>query len=114
LGQIKSGKLRPLAVTSAQRNPQLPQVPTMAEAGLPAVEIGAWYGIYMPAATPKAVQQKLHDEVNKVISMPETKTRLEAVGAELRPMSQAEFEAFHMAEYRRFGEIIRKNHIKID
>jgi tripartite-type tricarboxylate transporter receptor subunit TctC len=114
LGQIKSGKLRPLAVTSAQRNPQLPQVPTMAEAGLPAVEIGAWYGIYMPAATPKAVQQKLHDEVNKVIAMPETKTRLEAVGAELRPMSQADFEAFHMAEYRRFGEIIRKNHIKID
>ncbi|MEX8192437.1 Bug family tripartite tricarboxylate transporter substrate binding protein [Comamonas guangdongensis] len=114
LGQIKSGKLRPLAVTSAQRNPQLPQVPTMAEAGLPAVEIGAWYGIYMPAATPKAVQQKLHDEVNKVITMPETKTRLEAVGAELRPMSQAEFASFHMAEYKRFGEIIRKNNIKLD
>lgn len=114
LGQIKSGKLRPLAVTSAQRNPQLPQVPTMAEAGLPAVEIGAWYGIYMPAITPKAVQQKVHDEVNKVIAMPETKTRLEAVGAELRPMPQADFEAFHMAEYQRFGEIIRKNHIKID
>ena len=114
LGQIKSGKLRPLAVTSAQRNPQLPQVPTMAEAGLPTVEIGAWYGIYMPAATPKAVQQKLHDEVNKIIAMPETRTRLEAVGAELRPMSQAEFETFHMAEYQRFGEIIRKNQIKID
>ena len=114
LGQIKSGKLRPLAVTSAQRNPQLPQVPTMAEAGLPAVEIGAWYGIYMPATTPKAVQQKVHDEVNKVIAMPETKTRLEAVGAELRSMPQADFEAFHMAEYQRFGEIIRKNHIKID
>ncbi|MEQ6434097.1 tripartite tricarboxylate transporter substrate binding protein [Comamonas sp. w2-DMI] len=114
LGQIKSGKLRPLAVTSAQRNPQLPQVPTMAEAGLPTVEIGAWYGIYMPATTPKAVQQKVHDEVNKVIAMPETKTRLEAVGAELRPMPQADFEAFHMAEYQRFGEIIRKNHIKID
>lgn len=114
LGQIKSGKLRPLAVTSAQRNPQLPQVPTMTEAGLPAVEIGAWYGIYMPATTPKAVQQKVHDEVNKVIAMPETKTRLEAVGAELRPMPQADFEAFHMAEYQRFGEIIRKNHIKID
>lgn len=114
LGQIKSGKLRPLAVTSAQRNPQLPQVPTMAEAGLSAVEIGAWYGIYMPAATPKAVQQKVHDEVNKVIAMPETKTRLEAVGAELRPMPQADFQAFHMAEYQRFGDIIRKNQIKID
>ncbi|MGE8318697.1 MAG: Bug family tripartite tricarboxylate transporter substrate binding protein [Comamonas sp.] len=114
IGQIKSGKLRPLAVTSAQRNAQLPQVPTMAESGLPAVQVSAWYGVYMPAATPKAVQQKVHDEVNKVIAMPETKTRLEAVGAELTPMSQADFIAFHNAEYQRYGDIIRKNQIKID
>ena len=114
IGQIKAGKLRALAVTSPQRNPQLPQVPTMAEAGLRNVEISAWYGIYMPAATPKAVQQKVHDEVNKVIAMPETKTRLEAVGAELRPMPQADFGSFHLAEYKRFGDIIRKNNIKLD
>lgn len=114
IGQIKAGKLRALAVTSPQRNPQLPQVPTMVEAGLPSVEISAWYGIYMPANTPKAVQQKVHDEVNKVIAMPETKTRLEAVGAELRPMSQPDFASFHMAEYKRFGDIIRKNNIKLD
>lgn len=114
IGQIKAGKLRPLAVTTRERNAQLPQVPTMAESGLPGVEISAWYGIYMPASTPKAVQQKLHDEVNKVIAMPETKTRLEAVGAELRPMAQADFAAFHLAEYKRFGDIIRKNNIKLD
>lgn len=114
IGQIKTGKLRALAVTSPQRNPQLPQVPTMAEAGLRNVEISAWYGIYMPASTPKAVQQKVHDEVNKVIAMPETKTRLEAVGAELRPMAQADFGSFHLAEYKRFGDIIRKNNIKLD
>ena len=114
IGQIKAGKLRALAVTSPQRNPQLPQVPTMVEADLPSVEISAWYGIYMPANTPKAVQQKVHDEVNKVIAMPETKTRLEAVGAELRPMAQADFASFHMAEYQRFGDIIRKNNIKLD
>ncbi|WP_019044179.1 tripartite tricarboxylate transporter substrate binding protein [Comamonas testosteroni] len=114
IGQIKAGKLRALAVTSPQRNPQLPQVPTMAEAGLRNVEISAWYGIYMPASTPKAVQQKVHDEVNKVIAMPETKTRLEPVGAELRPMAQADFGSFHLAEYKRFGDIIRKNNIKLD
>lgn len=114
IGQIKAGKLRALAVTSPQRNPQLPQVPTMAEAGLPSVEISAWYGIYMPTNTPKPVQQKVHDEVNKVIAMPETKTRLEAVGAELRPMSQPDFASFHLAEYKRFGDIIRKNNIKLD
>ena len=114
IGQIKAGKLRALGVTSARRNTQLPQVPTLAEAGLPGVEIGAWYGIYMPAATPRAVQARVHDEVNKVLALPETRTRLEAVGAELQPMGQAEFIALHNAEYQRFGEIIRKNHIKID
>lgn len=114
IGQIKAGKLRALGVTSPRRNAQLPQVPTLAEAGMPGVEIGAWYGIYMPAATPRAVQARVHDEVNKVLAMPETRTRLEAVGAELQPMGQAEFIALHNAEYQRFGEIIRKNHIKID
>ncbi len=114
IGQIKAGKVRPLAVTSAQRSAQLPQVPTMAESGLPSVEISAWYGIYMPASTPKAVQQKVHDEVNKVLAMPETKARLEPVGAEIRAMSQADFITFHMAEYKRFGDIIRKNNITIE
>jgi tripartite-type tricarboxylate transporter receptor subunit TctC len=114
IGQIKAGKLRALGVTSPRRNAQLPQVPTLAEAGLAGVEIGAWYGIYMPAATPRAVQARVHDEVNKVLAMPETRTRLEAVGAELQPMGQAEFSAFHYAEYQRFGEIIRRNHITID
>lgn len=114
IGQIRNGKIRALAVTSAKRNPQLPQVPTMTEAGLPAVQVSAWYGIYMPASTPKAVQQRVHDEVNKVIAMPETKTRLEAVGADLSPISQADFIAFHNAEFKRYGDIIRKNNIRLD
>ncbi len=114
LGQIQAGKLRALGVASPARNARLPQVPTLAEAGVPGVEVGAWYGIYMPAATPRAVQQKVHAAVNKVLALPETRTRLQAVGAELQPMAQAGFIAFHDAEYRRFGEIIRKNHIKVD
>lgn len=114
IGQIKNGKLRALAVTSSKRSAQLPQVPTMAEAGFPAVEISAWYGVYMPTSTPKSVQQRVHDEVNKVLAMTETKTRLEAVGAELTPMTQADFAAFHSTEFKRFGDIIRKNNIKID
>ena len=114
LGQIKSGKMRALAVTTALRNPQLPNVPTMAESALPQVEVSAWYGIYMPAATPKAVQQKVHDAVNEVLAMPETQTRLGAVGAELKPMSQADFIAFQNAEFKRYGDLIRKNNIRID
>lgn len=114
IGQIKNGKIRALAVTTAKRNAQLPNVPTLAEAGVPGVEMSAWYGIYMPASTPRAVQDKVHEAVNQVLAMAETKTRLEAVGAEIAPMTQPQFAAFHAAEYKRFGDIIKKNNIHLD
>ncbi len=114
IGQIKNGKIRALAVTTAKRNAQLPNVPTLAEAGVPGVEMSAWYGIYMPASTPKAVQDRVHDAVNQVQAMAETRTRLEAVGAEIAPMTQPQFAAFHAAEYKRFGDIIKKNDIRLD
>ena len=66
LGQIKNGRIKALAVNSSQRNPQLPNVPTMAQAGLKGVEMNAWYGLYMPASTPKAVQERVYSEVAKV------------------------------------------------
>ena len=114
IGQIRNNKIRPLAVTAAKRNPQLPNVPTLAEAGVPGVEMSAWYGIYMPASTPKAVQDKVHDAVNQVLAMPETQARLDAIGAEVTPMTQAQFAAFHAAEYKRFGDIVKKNSIRLD
>ncbi len=112
IGQIKSGRIRALAVASANRNPQLPNVPTMAEAGVKGVEMSAWYGIYMPASTPKAVQDRVYAEVSKIIAMPETQTRLGAIGADLTPMTQAQFAAFHKAENKRYGELIAKKNIK--
>lgn len=114
IGQIKNGRMKPLAVASAKRNPQLPNVPTMAEAGLKGVEMNAWYGIYMPASTPKAVQDRVYTEVTKVLAMPETQARLGAIGADLTPMTQAQFAAFHAAENKRYGDLIAKNHIKLD
>ena len=114
IGHINSGKIRPLAVTSPQRNPQLPAIPTMAEAGVKGVEMNTWYGVYMPSATPKAVQERVATEVNKVVAMPETRTRLDAIGAESNPMSQARFLEFHNAEYKRYGELIAKNNIKLE
>lgn len=112
IGQIKSGRIRALAVASANRNPQLPNVPTMAEAGVKGVEMSAWYGIYMPASTPKAVQDRVYAEVSKIVAMPETQTRLGAIGADLTPMTQAQFAAFHKAENKRYGELIAKKNIK--
>ncbi|WP_241049140.1 Bug family tripartite tricarboxylate transporter substrate binding protein [Achromobacter xylosoxidans] len=111
---IKSGKVRALAVLSARRNPQLPDVPTMAEAGVSGVEMSAWYGIYMPGNTPAAVQQRMHDSVNAVLAMPETQTRLQAIGADISPMSQAQFAQFHQAENQRYAAIIKKNHISVE
>ncbi|MGE8655808.1 MAG: Bug family tripartite tricarboxylate transporter substrate binding protein [Achromobacter sp.] len=111
---IKSGKVRALAVLSARRNPQLPDVPTMAEAGVNGVEMSAWYGIYMPASTPAAVQQRVHDAVNAILAMPDTQARLQAIGADINPMSQARFAQFHQAENQRYAAIIKKNHISVE
>ncbi len=111
---IKSGKVRALAVLSARRNPQLPDVPTMAEAGVPGVEMSAWYGIYMPTATPAAIQTRIHDDVNRILAMPETQARLLAIGADITPMSQAQFAQFHNAENQRYAGIIKKNHISVE
>lgn len=114
IGQIKAGRIRALAVASAKRNPQLPNVPTMAEAGLKGVEMSAWYGIYMPASTPKAVQDRVYVEVTKVLAMPETQTRLSAIGADLTPMTQTQFSAFHATENKRYAELIARKNIKLD
>ena len=114
IGQIKAGKMKALAVAAPKRNAQLPDVPTLAESGVKGVEMSAWYGIYMPSSTPKAVQERVLAEVNKVLAMPETITRLEGIGAEITPMAQAKFQDFHNAEYKRFGDLIQRKNIKLD
>ena len=114
IGQIKNGRIKALAVASSKRNPQLPNVPTMAEAGLKGVEMSAWYGVYMPSSTPKAVQERVHAEVTRVLALPETQTRLGAIGADLTPITQAQFAAFHLAENKRYADLIAKKNIKQD
>jgi tripartite-type tricarboxylate transporter receptor subunit TctC len=114
IGHIRSGKVKALAVAAAQRNPQLPDVPTLAEAGVKGVEMSAWYGVYMPATTPPAVQQRVHEEVNKLLPLPDTRTRLAAIGSDIAPMSQTEFAAFHTAENKRYAEVIKKRGIRLD
>jgi tripartite-type tricarboxylate transporter receptor subunit TctC len=114
LPHIQGGKVTALAVASDKRSPRLPNVPTLAESGIKGGEMGAWYGIYMPASTPVAVQQKVHEEVNKLLALPETKTRLDGIGAEIAPMTQAQFAAFHETENKRYAELIKRRGIKLD
>jgi tripartite-type tricarboxylate transporter receptor subunit TctC len=101
-------------VASAKRSPQLPDVPTMAEAGVKGVEMSAWYGLYMPTATPKPVQERVQAEVAKLLVLPDTKTRLDAIGAEITPLTQPQFAAFHEAENKRYADVIKKRGIKLD
>ena len=114
IGHVRSGKVKALAVTTARRSSQLPDVPTMREAGYAGVELAAWYGIYMPAGTPKPVQQRVHDEVLKLLGEPDTRARLEAIGAETSPMTQQQFIDFNQSELARYGAVIRKNDIHLD
>jgi tripartite-type tricarboxylate transporter receptor subunit TctC len=113
LPQIRGGKLKALGVASDARNPQLPDTPTMKEAGVPLV-MSAWYGVYMPAKTPAAVMTKVNADVNKVLNMPDTVKRLETIGATIQPMSQAQFKAFHDAENKRYADVIKKNNIQVN
>ncbi|WP_088153590.1 Bug family tripartite tricarboxylate transporter substrate binding protein [Achromobacter xylosoxidans] len=111
---IKSGKVRALAVLSAKRNAQLPDVSTMAEAGVPGVEMSAWYGVYMPSATPAANQKRIHDAVNGILALPDTQARLQAIGADINPMSQEQFAQFHKSENQRYAGVIKKNNISVE
>jgi tripartite-type tricarboxylate transporter receptor subunit TctC len=113
LPQIRGGKLKALGVASETRNPQLPDTPTMTQAGIPLV-MSAWYGVYMPAKTPKAVLDKVNVDVNAVLNMPDTQKRLETIGATITPMSQAQFKAFHDAENKRYADVIKKNNIQVN
>ena len=107
LPQIAKGSLRALAVTGQQRSPQLPDVPTMAEAGLPGYESTAWSGIFVPAGTPAAVVQRLHDEVVTALHSDKVRARYRDLGAEAPEMSQARFDAFVRQEYDKWAEIVK-------
>lgn len=100
IGQIKSGKLRAIAVTSASRSTSLPDTPTLAEAGLKGFNVSTWYGIFMPRNTPTPIVDKVNAEVNKLLSMPEIKEAIQAQGAEPQSMSVPAFEKFFQADFK--------------
>jgi tripartite-type tricarboxylate transporter receptor subunit TctC len=113
MGQIKSGKVRPLAVMSPARSRELPDVPTLAEAGIKGVEMSTWYGLFTTGGTPAAVIDRLAAETAKVLKMPDVQKRLEALGGEPGNMTPAQLAAMNKAESERFGALIRAANIKI-
>ncbi len=114
IGQIKGGKLRALAVTSPKRSPELPDVPTLAEAGFPGLEMTTWYGVFAPAATPKEVVAKLYTELMAALKSPDVQKRIIGLAGEPGNMTSAEFAELNRADYERYGKLIRDAGVKLE
>ena len=111
---VKSGKVRALAVTSRERSPYFPDVPTTKEAGFPGVEMTNCYGLLVPAKTPRDIVMKLHDAVVKVIAMPAVRERFTSLGADPQTMSPEEFTRFIRADIEKWGKLAKAAGIVIE
>jgi tripartite-type tricarboxylate transporter receptor subunit TctC len=111
---IKGGKVKALAVMSPKRTPELPDVPTLAEAGLPGVEMTTWYGLFVTAGTPKEVVNRIFAETVKALQMPDVQKRLVGLGGEPGNITQDQFAAMVKSDYDRFGKLIKDANVKLE
>jgi len=114
LGQIKAGKLRAIAVTSAQRAAALPNVPTIAESGVPGFEASSWFGILAPAGTPPAIVARINADVNQWLQSAEAKDKLLAQGAVAAGGTPADFAAHIRAETEKWAKVVKISGAKVD
>jgi tripartite-type tricarboxylate transporter receptor subunit TctC len=114
LPHIKAGKLKAIAVTGAKRSPQLPDVPTFAEAGLPGVESYAWYGMFAPAKTPKDVIAKINAEALKVMKGAEYQRVLKETGSDFVGDTPENFAAFVKTESEKWGKVAKATGATVD
>jgi len=114
LAQVKAGKLRALAVSSAKRIPALPDVPTFAEAGFPGIEDYTWVGVFLPAGTPAAIAQKLNDAVNRAIESPDVRERLAANAFDPVGGSQQKAAEYVKTEIVKWAKVVRDTGAKPD
>jgi tripartite-type tricarboxylate transporter receptor subunit TctC len=112
VGQIKEGRLLPLAVSTPKRAPALPDVPTIAEAGFPKGEFNFWVGMLAPVQTPRDIVNRLNGEINKMLQSEEMKDRLAKLGAEPMSMTPDQFDAFLREEFNVLGEVMRASGVK--
>ena len=109
---IRNGRLRAIAVSSAKRVSVLPDVPSVAEAGLPGYDVDGWYGIMLPARTPKAIVEKIHRDVRDVAALPEVAAQIQNAGFEAGGLTPAEFDAYVKKEMKKWSVVIREAGIK--
>ena len=115
LPQVKAGKLRALAVTTAQRSAFAPDLPTLAEAGVPGFDLTTWFGIFLPGNAPRDIVLRLNTEINKALSAPDMKDRLEKMGAEPPANNTPErFAAFIKVEFDKYARVIKASGAKVE
>jgi tripartite-type tricarboxylate transporter receptor subunit TctC len=109
---VKSGRIRALAVMTPKRSPELPDVPTLIEAGVPGVEMSTWYGLFATAGTPRDVLARLYAETMKALALPEVRRKLQDMGGEPGTLTSEQFGAMNRADFERFGKLVRDANIK--
>ena len=111
---IKSGKARPLAVTSGKRTRVLPDVPTMQEAGVAGFDVASWQALYAPAGTPAAIVERMNAEIGKIIASPDVGAKMDGLGLEHTANTPAQFAEFNRNELAKWAKVVRDGKIKIE
>ena len=114
ISYVKSGKLRAIAVTSAKRSPLLPELPTVAEAGLPGFDVTSWYGVFGPASLPPSLVTRLNSDLVAILGTADMKERLSSLGAEPAPMSPEDFGRYVRDEIAKWSKVVRDSGAKVD
>lgn len=114
LAQVQGGKLRALAVTGSARDPAMPDVPTMMEAGVPDMEVHVWFGFIGPATMPQPVRDRLAGAITRIVTTPETAERIRRAGATVWVQDGAQFAALIRAELEKWGTVIRAANIRVE
>lgn len=114
LPHVKAGKLRPIAITSAQRSPLLPDVPTVAESGFPGFDVQSWFSLAAPAGTPQPIIAQLNAALNKALAMPDVRQRLQDMAATPEPGTPEQLRSFAQAEIQRWREVVKQSGAKAE
>ena len=114
LAQVKAGRIRALAVTTAKRTPLAPDLPTLAESGLPGFDISTWFGLFVPAGTPKAAVDRIHADFTRALAEPEVREKLVAMGADPVGSTPEAFTAFVAAEAAKYAKLVKASGAKAD
>ncbi|UUZ66424.1 tripartite tricarboxylate transporter substrate binding protein (plasmid) [Polaromonas sp. P1-6] len=114
LPHVRGGKLRAIAITSAQRSPLLPDVPTMAESGFPGFDVQSWFSLAAPAGTPRPVVERLNTELGKVLAIPDVRQRLQNLAATPEPGTPEQLRSFTAAEVKRWHDVVKQSGAKAE